>query len=1102
MLVADYKQRQHAIDVTKSFIVQAPAGSGKTELLTQRFLNLLSTVNNPEEIIAITFTKKAASEMRNRILNALERAAYQPEPIEEHALQTWNMAKKALEHSQQQQWNILENPNRLKVQTIDSLCASLVKQLPIMARLGSAANIVEDAEELYQQAAINLLISLEEKPAYFDDLSALLLHLDNNYNRVIELFIEMLSKRNQWLPHIVKSRHQVALREKLEQNLQQVIEQSINNLHKQLHSSIFGELLAVINFSREQLSLLPWDTMPVAEINQLQEWQYLANMLLTKEFTWRKILDVRNGFPPGKNKQEKTLFSQYKKQCLALIQELSTDENLRIALEKVLTCPPSKYTESQWAILENLLNLLPVLAAHLQIIFQQTGTIDFVALTDSALQALGEEDNPTELALQLDYKIQHLLIDEFQDTSLTQFHLLEKLTEGWQANDGRSLFLVGDPMQSIYGFRAAEVGLFLRAQQYGIGNISLIPLTLEVNFRSNKKIVDWINTNFTEIFPNVADIASGAVPMSRAIAFHQDESVECIKAYQHDLENTEITETDTIVDIIKKTPIDCSIAILVKAKNHLREIIPALQHANIAYQAIEIERLGALPIIQDLLSLTAALLHFADRLAWLSVLRAPWCALSLRDLHLVSQQADTKTIWDNITDAQIIQQLSVTGQQQLTDFVASFKNILFEWQRMSISDGLYSAWLQLGGSIIAKNSAELESAHAFFNLVQKLEIQGNFSLEILQRQTEKLFAKPNPKTNVQLMTIHKAKGLEFDIVILPKLERGKPSEPTKLLLWLEKPGKQNNDDLLLAPIKAKAESKDLLYNYVKSQHTIKQRYESDRLLYVATTRAKKQLYLLSSYSPKEDKEFTPIADSFLSKLWLHCEKIFKSSQAERLSINRTEQQLSFKRISQPIQSPLITLSKNNSYQAGNRPIIEDYTARTIGTLIHILLHQMSETPIKEWPNLLTNKTSWENKLRTAGISDIAFAYKKLEQVITNCSQSQRALWILQQESGKSEYSLTAAIDHHFQSIVIDRLFTENNTCWVIDYKTSEPKSDDTTEQFLLREKQVYLRQLNNYAKIVQQLHLKPIKLGLYFPLCDLWIEWDYKNEEIPDASYI
>ena len=131
--ISDAAQRLTAIDPTDSFIVQAPAGSGKTELLIQRFLALLGQVNRPEEILAITFTRKAAGEMRARLLQALEQAqGSRPEAA--HAAQTWDLASRALAQDRQQGWDLLDNPALLAIQTIDSFDAGLVRRMPWVSR--------------------------------------------------------------------------------------------------------------------------------------------------------------------------------------------------------------------------------------------------------------------------------------------------------------------------------------------------------------------------------------------------------------------------------------------------------------------------------------------------------------------------------------------------------------------------------------------------------------------------------------------------------------------------------------------------------------------------------------------------------------------------------------------------------------------------------------------------------------------------------------------------------------------------------------------------------------------------------------------------------
>src|SRR5947208_482158 len=121
----DRLERERALDPEASFIVQAPAGSGKTELLIQRFLVLLARVERPEEITAITFTRKAAAEMRKRILDVLHLARHEPLPSAAYRARTWELGRAVLERSDALGWAIEEGASRLRVQTIDALCASL-----------------------------------------------------------------------------------------------------------------------------------------------------------------------------------------------------------------------------------------------------------------------------------------------------------------------------------------------------------------------------------------------------------------------------------------------------------------------------------------------------------------------------------------------------------------------------------------------------------------------------------------------------------------------------------------------------------------------------------------------------------------------------------------------------------------------------------------------------------------------------------------------------------------------------------------------------------------------------------------------------------------
>lgn len=199
LTLGDDSARRRALDPATSFLVQAPAGSGKTELLIQRFLALLALVRAPEEIVAITFTRKAAGEMQDRVLNALTRAARNETPSKAHEQKSHALALAALEQDRRQGWELLSHPSRLRIQSIDSLCAAIVRQMPWLARLGAQSAVTEDAESHYVEAALRTLALVEEEGPRREPLETVLAHLDNNVPRAAELIVQMLKFRDHWL---------------------------------------------------------------------------------------------------------------------------------------------------------------------------------------------------------------------------------------------------------------------------------------------------------------------------------------------------------------------------------------------------------------------------------------------------------------------------------------------------------------------------------------------------------------------------------------------------------------------------------------------------------------------------------------------------------------------------------------------------------------------------------------------------------------------------------------------------------------------------------------------------------------------------------------
>ena len=236
----DRAERLRALDPTGSFIVEAPAGSGKTALLIHRFLTLLATpdVEEPESIIAITFTRKAAGEMRHRLISALQDANESSDPDETaslHEQQIRALARRVLERDRQRDWRLVENPSRLRIQTIDSLCATLTRRMPWISRMGAPPQPEENPGYLYAQAAratLELLDSDGVNPDRVSALTMLLRHLDNDVRRVAGLLAAMLRRRDQWLRHVVRNPTTDAFRDAIESALNGIVTGELEQLER------------------------------------------------------------------------------------------------------------------------------------------------------------------------------------------------------------------------------------------------------------------------------------------------------------------------------------------------------------------------------------------------------------------------------------------------------------------------------------------------------------------------------------------------------------------------------------------------------------------------------------------------------------------------------------------------------------------------------------------------------------------------------------------------------------------------------------------------------------------------------------------------------
>lgn len=1111
--LSDLKERETALDPKCSFIVQAPAGSGKTELLIRRFLRLLATVNSPEQIIAITFTRKAAGEMHFRIMKALNRVKKGPKPESPYELETWCLAEAALERDEAMGWNLLETPARLKVQTIDSLCASLTRQMPILSGLGKNPVITENAEELYREAARRTILKVEGDDRDAEAVAQALRHMDNNFANLEQRIMVMLARRDQWLRHVSLKTlvDEEVLKDYLEKSIANLIEANLEQVKKAFPHNILKEAMYCGRFAANNLMTegkesditgLAVEEIPAGDLDaELAFWRGIRELLLTGNNEWRKPggVNVRIGFPSDKSEECVTMKGGFKD----LLARLEFEDKLQELLASLSDLPKGHYSESEWAILNDLMHLLPLAEKELMKVFAKEGTVDFQTISSAALQSLGPHDDPTDLMLALDIKIQHILVDEYQDTSRTQLALLEALTRGWEPGDGRTLFIVGDPMQSIYLFREAEVGLFLKAKNEGIGTVRLEPLTLRSNFRSQAEIIDWVNDTLAAAFPYSEDDFLGSIcyePFHAVLDGKDGDTVETF-LFEERNDTLEAAHASQIIKKIRANNSNETIAVLARSRSHLGKIVESFKVSNIDFRTRDIDPLYDRTVIQDLFALLRALMHPMDRIAWLAIMRAPWCGLMLVDLLALCRGDSESSVWQLIHDETRLSAMTEDGRERLMKLRLILDSALPLWGRIEPRKLLEGLWIALGGPACVDEDG-ITDAEAFFKLVDSVAQAGRIeSLKKLETRIKELYANHSGKGDnpVEILTIHKAKGLEYDHVIIPGFGKT-PRSQEKILLRSMERGK----DLLLAPIDGieKGELRTI-YAYLGKIQLEKEQLEQTRLLYVAVTRAKKKLYILG-HVKTDGEDFRPEKRSFLSSVEkiIDPEKVIPKEEVLEEEAGQGQHSMILRRLPVNWQLPEaapslgVLIEETPKFKIEEMPEFEwaGEAIKHLGTVMHRYLCRITRDGLSKWgmERPVGERERMMAMLRELGLNREEAGKMADEgvKVLGNMLSHERGRWILSSHSEEgSEVPLTAFMDDRIIHRIIDRTFVDKGIRWIIDYKISHHKGSDV-DKFLKNEKERYRPQLEAYEKILAARgETRPIKKGLYYPIQKGWIEW-------------
>jgi ATP-dependent exoDNAse (exonuclease V) beta subunit len=873
-----------------------------------------------------------------------------------------------------------------------------------------------------------------------------------------------------------------------------------------------GEIMDALDYSRANLGLAPLSGFPGSAQSDLGDWQAVAALLLTDKNTWRKQYNVKQGFPPGAG-ADKALCVERKKRISALVSELQLQDarqhnRLLEALSALRHLPDVTDNPEQWQTMLSLCRVLPVLAAQLTLVFQQHGVVDHAQVSMAAREALGSDEAPTQLAQKLDYTLQHILLDEFQDTAINQFELVRRLTRGWaednQANpdNPRTLFIVGDGMQSIYGFRDADVGLFIKARQQGFNGIALQPLDLCTNFRSDAPLVAWVNKAFQDAFPARDNLQRGEIRFSPSVA-HRAAAMRTpveMLAFTGDTHHARRAEAEHLASVISSgmTDTNCeSIAVLVRTRNHLRHIVTALKARGIPWQAQDIDSLASSPVVTDLVTLCQALHNLADDVAWLALLRAPWCGLDLADLLLLAGSRGEQTLWTRMQDPAVTTTLSQDGATRLQAVNSILSRALELRERLPLRGWVEQTWLQLGGPATAQRAEQLADAQVLLTLLENMDSRGeNYIPSVLKERLSRLYSQDSAAdSKVHLMTLHKSKGLEFDWVIIPGLGETPGADSRELLAWNEYHSVGGETGFLMAMDDQHNRRERNLYNYLVEANKRKRQLEASRLLYVGCTRASKRLFLSATLTAEADAWKPPGSRSLLHCIWpafeVACDLVTPEIPAPaqvvpQLGIRRL-QTLKAVPLSQP--NALAVPAPNIARRAQNSP------QRHAGTLIHTSLQRLSACTGAELKDFSVDQYHgwWRARLHGAGLAagELAQAYALVEHSVSLVLADPRGRWLLasEREDAHSEYALSCLEDDgRLAEYVIDRCYVDAGVRWIVDYKSAMPEAGQDLNQFLQQEQQRYLPQLRRYREAFAKIERIPVKTALYFTSLAHWME--------------
>lgn len=1076
--------------------VSASAGSGKTWQLVSRITRLLLEGASPDHILALTFTRKAAAEMRERVEDRLCALALAGDESLDAQLMALHVAPtptlRARARGLYEQ--LLFSPWPLRATTLHAFCQDLVARFPEQTGVSPDFELVEKETELVDSAWQSLQNKLLTQPDSRESqaLDTLIAEEFGEWN-IRESVAKFLAQRSDWRSYTLGQDHPLDYAVTRLRGQWAVEDEPLSALTTASFESALNTLCDCLKAVEKVLTVRAETLLPAQDLADELRYQMLCEALLTKANTVRK-------FVPGKD--------AIKRLGARADEMLHAFETITTVL---LHIHDQKLRASTLRRTAAALTLGIAALAELEQECRRRNVLTFTDLEWLAYRLLSDRDIGSWVQYKLDQRVDHLLLDEFQDTNATQWQLLLPLLEEMAAGNDerpRSVFIVGDLKQSIYGFRRANSELLPQATHWMQEHLQSVTATLAQSYRSTPAIIEWVNALFAgqellKDFPphSTARSGWGRVELATAIAPAEKEEKSVLDfrdplttpredtedARAHDEGRLIAQRIRQLVDARWQIddngwarPLDYGdVLILIRQRTHSQPLEEELTRAGIPFIGAASGTLLQTLEARDLLALLRFLLSPINALALAHALRSPIFGVSDADLNRLALAAKQHGgSWYRAL------------QSQTNYFVLQRAAQLLErWldlsRRLPVHDLLDCLCNE--GDLARRYEAALPQAQAArargnLNAVVQLALEadgGRYpSLSAFLQELEQWIGRkdapdeappPAASGQVRILTVHGAKGLEAPAVFLAQCATTKSARTDGWLV--EWPAQETAPThFLLAPAKDEQDAPTRALLELRKQ---REAAEDMNLLYVATTRAKQFLFISGFASKKSGpgKSWHQLASIAFDRLNIE-EVDGLRVLARGTPAIATAQSIAHHAIEDDprLRQPIRVTANTTPQSAGDLEL--DAHAAMRGQAIHWLLQQLSEARSERLRGGLEAQV-------TGMISDADFNRWLAEALAVVEAPALQKFF----DAGRYRQAWNEIALHHDEATgVMDRLVDDGETLWVLDYKTQRDGNDET----LLA---LHRAQLENYCNAVRQLWpQRLVRTGLVLTHDARWLE--------------